>query len=160
MLITHFHRIAETFGDDHGRAGTLAFNDRIRCQCGAVDDEIQILSGNPGLGQDRANASHDAFFRRLGCGQYFACEKAATPIKGHIGKCAADVNGQTGGIRHSKDTHLARKIFWCECFEGAAYILGVITQRGDNMGMDACLAGPADTLPALVRGTNNCNLIC
>ena len=68
MLIAHFYRISETLSDDHRGVGTLAFNHRIRRQCGAMYNETKVFSRNSSLREYSTNASHNALFRRLGRG--------------------------------------------------------------------------------------------
>ena len=58
-----------------------------------MDDEIQVLSSDPGLGQDGADAGHDTLFRCLWGGQDLAREHRAAEVEGYIGKGAADING-------------------------------------------------------------------
>ena len=59
-LVAHRQHVAKPLGGDQGRSGTLALDQRVGGQRGAVHDQRDIRGGEAGGGQDRAHTGQHA----------------------------------------------------------------------------------------------------
>ena len=102
FFVALFEDVAEAFGGDEGGPGALAFDEGIGGKGGAVDEDADIAGGEPGLGEDQADALDDAQLRRLCGGEDLAAPALAACFQHEIGEGAADIGGELDGPGHGR----------------------------------------------------------
>src|SRR5262249_37446357 len=84
-LVGDIERVTEAFGRDQRRPGALALDDRVRGEGRSVNDHLDPVDGQPGVGQHAHHAVHDARFGGSGSGQYLLRVSRAGRLDHHVG---------------------------------------------------------------------------
>ena len=100
VFSAHLDDIAETLGRLKGSARAAPLDQRIGGQRRAVDHDIQIGGGNPGLGQHDVDAVKDGLLGGAVVRQDLGRVHSPVRLKGDVGESAANVGPKPDLRRH------------------------------------------------------------
>ena len=91
-LVSCLDDVAKSRRGDQGAYRTLAFDDHVRGEGGAMDEQVDIAGVDAGILERGRDAADDAILRRLRRGQALRRGKSARPFEREVGEGAADVD--------------------------------------------------------------------